>query len=157
MKTKRTKISVSVALALVLVMALAGSALADEPDTAGEWRDFDQCQNGDYGYDVAAAQTVLYKLNYGINVDRDFGPATETKVKAYQSNAGLSSDGIVGPNTWGNMQSAWLHHAYEDGSYNYYRINYVSGYTFRRGKASERWYVAYPVNQSSFYIIPLEN
>lgn len=38
-----------------------------------------------------------------IKVDSDFGPQTETAVKAWQKANGLISDGIVGKNTWAAM------------------------------------------------------
>lgn len=38
-----------------------------------------------------------------LNDDGDFGPKTETAVKAWQSTNGLTSDGIVGPKTWDAM------------------------------------------------------
>lgn len=41
---------------------------------------------------------IQYFLN--IKVDGDFGPATETAVKAYQKSKNLKEDGIVGDNTW---------------------------------------------------------
>ncbi|WBP87776.1 peptidoglycan-binding domain-containing protein [Kitasatospora cathayae] len=38
-----------------------------------------------------------------LNIDGSFGPATQTAVYQFQSCAGLSVDGIVGPNTWGSL------------------------------------------------------
>jgi murein L,D-transpeptidase YcbB/YkuD len=42
-----------------------------------------------------AAQTEL-----GVTSDGDFGPKTETAVKAFQKRSGLEPDGVVGPLTW---------------------------------------------------------
>ena len=36
----------------------------------------------------------------GINVDGNFTPLLEAKVKSFQSDTGLTADGIVGPQTW---------------------------------------------------------
>ena len=154
---KMPKVFVS-ALAIALVISFAIVAYAAPPNITNEWRNrFQQRKRGDNNnYGTAAVQLVLHRLNYGIDVDRNFGPATETKVKAYQKNAGLTQDGIVGPNTWGNMQFAWLSWVYEKDGYDYYRINEVAGYTFRRSKATTLWYVAYPVNADSWYYIPLK-
>jgi len=41
----------------------------------------------------------------GLEVDGSFGPKTEAKVKAYQTNKGLEVDGIVGPLTWKSLIS----------------------------------------------------
>lgn len=51
-------------------------------------------QLGDKGSAVKKLQEVLK-----IKVDGDFGPATVTAVKAFQTSKGLKADGIVGENT----------------------------------------------------------
>jgi len=56
-------------------------------------------RRGDKGAEVRAVQSELKKHGHNIALDGDFGPATETAVKAFQKAHGLSVDGIVGPNT----------------------------------------------------------
>lgn len=52
-------------------------------------------KNGSKGEDVKILQKKL-----GLTPDGDFGPATETKLKAWQTSNGLTSDGIVVDKTW---------------------------------------------------------
>lgn len=53
-------------------------------------------RRGDVGEDVKAVQRIV-----GAHpVDGDFGPDTERKVKAWQSQHQLEADGVVGPATW---------------------------------------------------------
>lgn len=59
---------------------------------------------GDTGEDVKALQTALNKEGYSLDVDGSFGPATEAAVKDYQSKNGLSADGLVGPQTKGELK-----------------------------------------------------
>ena len=50
---------------------------------------------------VMFLQRLLLSYLYPItNLDGDFGPETERAVRAFQSENGLSVDGIVGQNTW---------------------------------------------------------
>ncbi|MFI0898153.1 peptidoglycan-binding protein [Streptomyces sp. NPDC020983] len=58
-----------------------------------------------YGNAGAAVQQVQCELRWtvsGSNLTRDgiFGSATKADVMKFQSCAGLTADGVVGPNTW---------------------------------------------------------
>jgi peptidoglycan hydrolase-like protein with peptidoglycan-binding domain len=61
---------------------------------------------GKSGASVSALQTGLKAYAAGNPtvdpgaIDGSFGPRTETAVKAYQSDRGVSVDGIVGDHTW---------------------------------------------------------
>lgn len=58
-------------------------------------------RRGATGPHVEALQRALRAAgDYRGAVDGDFGPATETAVKAYQARRRLGADGIVGPATW---------------------------------------------------------
>ncbi len=57
-------------------------------------------KRGSSGSAVKELQRML-----GIEVDGDFGPATEQAVKAFQTRQGLSVDGICGPATWAALDA----------------------------------------------------
>ena len=62
-------------------------------------------RRGDSGDDVRRLQTGLHTYAQGGQgdpgpIDGDFGPKTENAVRAYQSDHGLSVDGVVGDLTW---------------------------------------------------------
>jgi peptidoglycan hydrolase-like protein with peptidoglycan-binding domain len=61
-------------------------------------------KSGSKGEAVKGLQNALNTRSSSvITVDGVFGPATESAVKAFQSDAGLAEDGIVGPDTWGAL------------------------------------------------------
>ncbi|ACO47856.1 N-acetylmuramoyl-L-alanine amidase [Deinococcus deserti] len=62
-------------------------------------------RRGDSGPAVQAAQGQLAARGYGVTADGVFGAGTESAVRSFQSSRGLTSDGIVGPNTWHALES----------------------------------------------------
>jgi N-acetyl-anhydromuramyl-L-alanine amidase AmpD len=62
-------------------------------------------RRGDSGSAVQAAQGQLAARGYAVTVDGVFGSGTEGAVRAFQSAQGLSSDGVVGPNTWHALEA----------------------------------------------------
>jgi hypothetical protein len=61
-------------------------------------------RQGDQGEDVEALQRALNERGFNAGpVNGDFGPLTEAAVKAFQTQAGITADGIVGPETWGAL------------------------------------------------------
>jgi hypothetical protein len=61
-----------------------------------------RCEKGWYVY---LTQMLLRGLGHDIELDSFFGPATEQAVRAFQTDAGLSVDGLVGPDTWSALIS----------------------------------------------------
>lgn len=62
---------------------------------------------GSRGLSVVDIQRRLRKLNYVIDDNEfDFGKSTETAIKRFQQNRGLLVDGIVGPETWQDLNEA---------------------------------------------------
>lgn len=57
-------------------------------------------KRGSTGSVVRTLQEKLVTLGYALDVDGDFGPATEKAVKGFQKLYGLEQDGVVGPATW---------------------------------------------------------
>ena len=62
-------------------------------------------RRGDTGADVETLQQKLVDLGWQLDVDGDFGPATQDAVEEFQSSAGLTMDGVVGPQTWAALDA----------------------------------------------------
>ncbi|MGB3642114.1 MAG: peptidoglycan-binding protein [Rivularia sp. (in: cyanobacteria)] len=60
-------------------------------------------RRGDTGEDVKKMQRQLKNKGYTLSVDGDFGPTTEAKVKQFQKDKRLVSDGICGSKTYGAL------------------------------------------------------
>lgn len=72
-------------------------------------------QQGSTGPAVKALQVQLNeKRRLSLAVDGIFGSGTRSAVVSFQSHAGITADGIVGPTTWRNL--IW-HYAYPSFSY----------------------------------------
>ncbi len=62
-------------------------------------------QQGATGGAVKILQAGLNAKRYVLAADGIFGPATDSAVRRFQSDNGLTVDGIVGPQTWGALVS----------------------------------------------------
>jgi peptidoglycan hydrolase-like protein with peptidoglycan-binding domain len=62
-------------------------------------------RSGSAGSDVRRLQRLLVEMKILSfeRIDGNFGPATEAAVKDFQSGNGLTTDGIVGPQTWSKL------------------------------------------------------
>jgi peptidoglycan hydrolase-like protein with peptidoglycan-binding domain len=68
--------------------------------------DPDELRQGSRGPAVKLLQELLEDYNYDIGaIDSQFGPKTQKAVKAFQQEAGLAADGIVGRKTWAALRS----------------------------------------------------
>jgi N-acetyl-anhydromuramyl-L-alanine amidase AmpD len=63
-------------------------------------------KKGSKGNDVKTLQQKLKDLGYTIIVDGDFGVGTDKIVRQFQTDNKLTSDGIVGKNTWNALKVA---------------------------------------------------
>lgn len=59
-----------------------------------------ELQEGSSGDAVATMQGVLWERGYSLEVDGDFGPQTDKVVRQFQTDRGITVDGVVGPITW---------------------------------------------------------
>lgn len=76
-------------------LQIMGGKIPEAPKTTTTLRTLRKGMKGD---DVARMQKVL-----GVTADGDFGFGTQTAVKKWQNNNGLTADGIVGPATQSKM------------------------------------------------------
>lgn len=65
----------------------------------------DTVQFGSTGSEVRTLQQYLNKLNYTLSVDGIFGQDTDRVVKAYQTNKGMTADGVVDSNVWDALEA----------------------------------------------------
>ena len=66
----------------------------------------DTLKKGSKGAQVASLQALLIGFGYDLGrggADGDFGSATDSALRKYQSRKGLTVDGVAGPKTWGEL------------------------------------------------------
>jgi peptidoglycan hydrolase-like protein with peptidoglycan-binding domain len=90
---------------ITLLTPLVAAALLATPATADAFAAafFPTQSTGNRGVDVQAIQYLLAHHGHPVDPIGVFGPATNTAVRTFQSEHGLTVDGIVGPNTWGAL------------------------------------------------------
>ena len=57
-------------------------------------------QIGHHGHPVETLQFLLRARGHQLTVDGAFGPLTAAAAKAFQTSKGLTSDGVINPQTW---------------------------------------------------------
>ena len=60
-------------------------------------------QNGSQGHPIRTLQLLLRAQGHNLSVDGMFGPATKAAVKAFQTNKGMTADGIMSAQTWSTL------------------------------------------------------
>ena len=60
-------------------------------------------QNGSQGHPIRTLQFLLRARGHNLTVDGMFGPATKAAVKAFQTNKGMTADGIMSAQTWSTL------------------------------------------------------
>ena len=60
-------------------------------------------QNGNQGHPIRTLQFLLRARGHNLTVDGMFGPATEAAVKAFQSNKGMTANGITSAQKWSSL------------------------------------------------------
>ena len=60
-------------------------------------------KKGAFGGQVFDVQKRLTLHGFNLEIDGDFGPETEARVKSFQGQKRLEIDGIVGPKTWASL------------------------------------------------------
>lgn len=83
--------------------------------TAPPARSWPTLQSGASGFRVTTLQYLLRYRGSSLTADGDFGPATTSAVKSFQSASGLSADGIVGAKTWEQLVVTLVEGANNDG------------------------------------------
>ncbi|EXG81111.1 peptidoglycan-binding domain-containing protein [Cryptosporangium arvum] len=110
MTVKRKIVGRTLALLIATVAALATGGVVATPASAGNITGRCTYTSSEpvlrSGSSGTAVRQVQCELNYAmtgvadIAVDGSFGPITDNYVRRFQSCIGLPVDGIVGPNTW---------------------------------------------------------
>lgn len=91
-------------LLIVAPVSVAGATVSDSYASSART----VVRRGDQGPEVILVQHALYQLGYlSDQPDGFFGPATQRALQQFQSDFHLVADGIVGPQTWGTLGSAF--------------------------------------------------
>jgi peptidoglycan hydrolase-like protein with peptidoglycan-binding domain len=68
-----------------------------------------EVSSGGSGDAVRAVQSqISFRASGWVTINGTFGPETDSAVRSFQGDIGLSVDGIVGPNTWNAFVSGYL-------------------------------------------------
>jgi hypothetical protein len=137
-------------LPLSLVTAVSGAASAASCNTVAtvDWSNNCDVSQGDSSNYVEAIEDILFQYSelrnyptcYPDNQAGNFDAGITSAIECFQSHTGLTADGIVGPLTWGKMQSfLWEQNC--DGNWCYSDFDGQTGTTlWRQWQPSGIWY-----------------
>lgn len=132
------------------------SATPATPSTSTS-SDYPTLRKGDRGEAVVRMQKLLIKAGYNFSpwgADGIWGNYTDSIVKAFQSKAGLSVDGICGPKTWAALEAA---KPASSGTSYVVRITAKSGLNVRTGPGTGYSVVRTLSNGGAYTIVAEEN
>ena len=139
-------------LPLVGVIIAPGSAYANGCNTAatGNWSNNCTVSEGAYSNYVYVIQQEVNSLDGScgsLNLDGSFGQATYNGVVCYQKYWQITADGVVGPQTWGEMYSH-LTYISRNGDWSYWATCGICSANVRKWVPSGNWYLLYfPTNK----------
>lgn len=137
------------------VIAVPGAASAASCNTAatGSWSSNCTVQQGDASHMVEVVQLIVQDQEVcvpdGVTVDGQFGPKTFNGVECFQDLNDLQVDGIVGPHTWGALQSALTRCSAADGWQYWSALPSCSGSeNIRDWINTKKWYLLSPISHT---------
>lgn len=92
-----------------------GDSPPSAPDTLAPARPREVLRPGDSGRDVRRAQALLKSLGYALEVNGVFDESTRKAVVDFQGQQGLRKDGLIGPDTRRQLESAAFWHTVSRG------------------------------------------
>ncbi|NOK57312.1 MAG: peptidoglycan-binding protein [Chloroflexi bacterium AL-W] len=84
-------------LLFMITILLCLGTLLPSSTQAASWPNYER---GDSGTNVTTIQYLLRAHGHSLGVDGSFGPETDSRVRDFQRQKGLTADGVVGSGTW---------------------------------------------------------
>ena len=107
----RYKGSVTASTSVTQTVTSTTPSPASTPSTARTTASLPEIQTGSYGSAVSVLQGILDMMGYigsngkVLDIDGDFGENTAYALKAFQTAAGLTVDGVCGSKTWSKLKA----------------------------------------------------
>lgn len=107
----RYKGSVTASTSVTQTVTSTTPSTASTPSTARTTASLPEIQTGSYGSAVSVLQGILDMMGYigsngkVLDIDGDFGGNTAYALKAFQTAAGLTVDGVCGSKTWSKLKA----------------------------------------------------
>ena len=90
-------------------LTCSGEGGSDPISRNADWNDNCTLRRGAVhadSYYTRGVQRILVCLGYDLEADAEFGPQTELAVETWQTDQGLTVDGVVGPMSWAALEDS---------------------------------------------------